>query len=102
MRLFDGSNGVALWSHDLLARPGRGRRGHNAQVDAAPVLVPTGATPLGARPPATILTSSGLVDAAHRADVGGQHECCECDEQSITIASRAPVARFFSFRTFGL
>ena len=89
VRLFDGSNGVALWSHCFLLGPVAGA-GVTARVNAAPVLVTNRRNSLGARSPATNLTSSGVVDAAI-ALTWVVAQCCECDKQSTTNALRAPV-----------
>lgn len=76
--LFAGSTVDVLRSCNLLVRPecplGTGA---TAQILAPPTVGLIGGTPLGRRPPATVLTSSGVLDAAHPGDVGSQQECCE-------------------------
>jgi len=83
--LFDGSTVDVLRSCNLLGRPGCLRdTGATTQVSAPPTVGLIGGTPLGRRPPATVLTSSGVLDAAHPGDVGSQRECCELGKQ-LTI-----------------
>jgi len=76
---------------DLLCRPGRHRgAGVTAQVYAPPKIGPFGETTQGKRPPATVLTSSGVLDAALPVGMGDQQECCECVQQWITTAPGCP------------
>ena len=81
---------------DLLARPGRPLgAGATAQVCAPPNIRPFSGTPQGGRPPATVLTSSGVLDAAVPSGMGDRRECCEFDEQS-TMTSHVPFHPFLA------